>query len=150
MNSQKDLSYSKYDRHQHTNEFIKKYEIRRQLNDIKQYEHRKEREKIMGFESNKIINDEESNKIIDLDPKAFDTPRFDTIYRYPAGCGCHWKNSKWYSRHHKTIHKKGSNKDKKNWRSSARGNPYCNPSSYYLRHHISQELNIYYNKQTYI
>ena len=135
MDSKKDFSHSKYDRHQHPNEFIKKYEIRRQRNMIKQYEHRKEREKIMGFES------EESNKIIDLDPMVFDTPRFDNIYRYPAGCGCHWKKSKWYSRHHKTIHKKGSNKDKKNWRNNS--NPYCNPSNYYLRNHISQELESY-------
>ena len=136
MNSQKDLSYSKYDRHQHTNEFIKKYEIRRQLRNTTGWVNTMWRE--------------ESNKIIDLDPKAFDTPRFDNIYRYPAGCGCHWKKSKWYSRYHKTLHRKGANKDKKNWRSSARGNPYCNSSSYYLRHHITQELNIYYNKQTYI
>ena len=124
--SKTDFYQSKFDRKQHKNELIKKYEIRRKLIDMK-------------FPW-KPVSGDESNKTIDLDPKEYDTPRFDNIYRYPAGCGCHWKKSKWYSRHHKTLNKKGSNKDNKNWRNMS--NP-SNPSNYYLRNHISQELKYY-------
>ena len=145
--SMKDFSQSKFDRKQHKNELIKKYEIKRKLKDMETSPPRPvlDDEPIpprIQLVNNAMchIDKDESNKTIDLDPKEFDTPRFDNMYRYPGMCGCCWKKSKWYSRHHKTLNKKGSNKDNKKWRNNGNNS---NPSNYYLRNHISQELESY-------
>ena len=55
---------------------------------------------------------ETSYKYTDRMPSNYDE-RNDNIYFYPNMCGCCWKNgTKWYTRHHNDIMRKGKNKDK--------------------------------------
>ena len=88
--------------------------------------------------------EEESKKIVDSLPRIEREQQTEIkrLWYSPANCNCCWsENNHWYRRHHRTLRKKGSNKDNKPGHvRSALFRPPSYVSKYFIRQNIAEGL----------